>query len=277
MFFRFFAMILLSVGYLSAHAQSQLPFAELLWKGQAVPFYGTANTAQQEQILDAIKKSNLAERMAQVVNGSVRLHHNLNVGFTSCGYANAFFDRQKSAVVFCLEMVELIAGLAKDDNEIAMKLDRNEFAKTIDGAIWGIFFHELGHAIIGVNNVPITGREEDVADQFAVFYSVYFVEPRNIPVILPTVWLFRLMAKKSDVASANQDQLKRLMADEHSLDSQRIYNMACWAYGANPQRGAIAANFVGLPKERGDRCSNEWQTMDYGLRSRFKKYLKPQK
>ncbi|MFZ6725775.1 DUF4344 domain-containing metallopeptidase [Undibacterium sp. MH2W] len=277
MFNRIFAAAILILCCISSHAQSQLPFAELLWKGQAVPFYGNAQTQRQGQILEAVRRSNLAERMVSVVNNSVRLHHNLGIGFTSCGNPNAFFDRSKSAIVFCLEMVELIADLAKEDEEIAMKLDKTEFARTIDGAIWGIFFHELGHAVIGVNNVPVTGREEDVADQFAVFYAVNFIEPQNIPVILPTIWLFRLMERKSDIASANQDQLKRLMSDEHSLDMQRVFNLACWAYGANSSRGAVAANFVKLPQERGARCPNEWATVDYGLRSRFKKYFRNQR
>jgi hypothetical protein len=270
------ALVLTLCGF-SSHAQSQVPFAELLWKGQAVPFYGNAQTQRQGQILEGLRRVNLAERMASVVNGTVRLHHNLAVGFTSCGKPNAFFDRSKSAIVFCLEMVEFIEDLAKEDDEFAMRLDRSEFAKTIAGAVWGIFFHELGHAVIGVNNVPITGREEDVADQFAVFYSVNFIEPQNTPVVLPTIWLFRLMSKKSDIASASQDQLKRLMSDEHSLDMQRIFNLACWAYGADSARGAKAANFVKLPRERGARCPSEWATVDYGLRSRFRKYLKPQR
>ncbi|MDP1680655.1 MAG: DUF4344 domain-containing metallopeptidase, partial [Burkholderiales bacterium] len=216
-------------------------------------------------------------RMAQVTTASVRLRQNLGVGFESCGKANAFFSPQRSAIVFCLEMIELMAAQAKADTEIAMKLDRIEFAKTIDGAIWGIFFHELGHAVIGVNRVPITGREEDVADQFAVYYAVNFIEPRDIPVVLPTIWFFQMLAKSSNVTSANQDQIKRLMSDEHSLSDQRIYNLACWAYGANSARGATAANFVKLPKERGARCPSEYATLDYGIKARFKKYFKPQR
>lgn len=272
---RFFVALALMLCGISSHAQSQLPFAELLWEGQAVPFYGKAQTQRQSQILAIVQRSNLAERMAHVVNSTVRLHHNLGIGFTSCGNPNAFFDRSKSTIVFCLEMVELIAEITKEDEE-GVKLGRAEFAKLVDGAVWGIFFHELGHAVIGVNNVPVTGREEDVADQFAVFYSVNFVES-HMPVILPTIRLFSMLDRRSDIESANQDQLKILMSDEHSLDMQRVFNLACWAYGANPAQNAAAANLVDLPKERGVRCPSEWNTVAYGVRSRFKKYFKPQR
>ena len=274
---RFFVAVALMLCGISSHAQSQLPFAELLWEGQAVPFYGKAQTQRQRQILEIARRSNLAERMAFVVNSTLRLHHNLGVGFESCGYPNAYFDRSKSAIVFCLEMVELIAELAKEDEEMGLKLDRERFAKLVDGAVWGIFFHELGHAVIGVNNAPVTGREEDVADQFALFYSIHFANSAHDVVIFPTIWLFSMMERRSDIASATQDQLKIMMADEHSLDMQRVFNLACWAYGADPARGAAAADFVKLPKERGVRCPSEWNGVSSGVRSRFKKYFKPQR
>ncbi|TWO71454.1 hypothetical protein FN976_11095 [Caenimonas sedimenti] len=63
------------------------------------------------------------------------------------------------------------------------------------------------------------------------------------------------------------------MADEHSLDGQRIYNLACWALGAEPGRGQSAARFVGLPVERAERCGAEYARLEEGMRARFKKYI----
>ena len=276
MVMRFVLLLCLMAGLAPAFALGPIPFEELLYKGRAVPFYGDTKTPQQAQILEAIKKSKLAERMAQLTQGTTRLRKDLGVGFESCGNPNAFFDPKRSTIVFCVEMIELMMAQARTDTEVAMKWNREEFARTIDGAIWGIFFHELGHAVIGINRVAITGREEDVADQFAVYYAVNFVEPRNVSVVLPTIWFFNRLAKSSTIASSNQDEIKRLMADEHSLSEQRIYNLACWALGSNSKRGAFAANFVGLPKERGARCPEEYAKLDYGIKSRFKKYFKPQ-
>lgn len=253
-----------------------VPFEELLYKGRVNAFYGNASNPRQQQLLDSLKGSRFAERMAQLTDGVVRLHNNIGVGFVSCGSANAYFDPQRSAVVICLEMVELMAKLARSDTEGVMKMDRADFSRTIDGALWGIFFHELGHAIIGVNRVPITGREEDVADQFALYFATNFVEPRNVPVVQPTIWLFKQMSLQQDVASADQDTIKRLMSNEHSLDQQRIYNLACWAYGANPAKGAVSAQYVGLPEDRARRCGGEYATLHRGVSKQFQKYLKIQ-
>lgn len=263
--------LLLTFAALGARA---VPFEELLYKGQAYPIYGDARDDKQRQLIELARKSQLAERMAQLVNGATRLRTNLAVGFTSCGQANAFFDPQRSAVVVCSEMIELMLKLARSDADGLMKADRREFAQTIDGALWGIFFHELGHAVIGINRVPITGREEDVADQFALYFASSFVEPRGAAVVQPTIWFFTQMAKGRNVASVDQDTLKRLMSNEHSLDEQRIFNLACWALGANASRGYASAQYVGLPQSRADRCSSEYAQLHYGVRKQFYKYLK---
>lgn len=273
---RFILLVCLAAGLAPAFALGPVPFEELFYKGRVVPFYGTTNTPQQEKILDAVKNSHLAERMAQLTQSTTRLRQNLGIEFESCGKPNAFFDPRRSAIIFCVEMIELMMSQARADTEVAMKWNRQEFARTIDGAIWGIFFHELGHAVIGINRVAITGREEDVADQFAVYYALNFVEPQNVTVVLPTIWFFNRLSKSSTLDSFDQDEIKRLMADEHSLSEQRIYNLACWALGSNSKRGAFAANYVGLPEARAVRCHQEYADLDYGIRSRFKKYFKPQ-
>lgn len=238
-----------------------------------MPFYGETKTEKQQQLMDVVKRTQLAERMARLVNGTTHLHSNLGVGFDSCGQANAFFDPQRSAVVVCVEMLELMVNLARSDPEL-MKADRASFSRVIDGAVWGIFFHELGHALIGVNRIAITGREEDVADQFAVYYATNFIEPQGVPVVQPTIWLFSQMSKRVDIASADQDTIKRLMSNEHSLDQQRIYNLACWALGANASRGYASAQYVGLPQDRANRCSGEFASLDRGVKKQFQKFLK---
>lgn len=273
---RFVLFSCLIAGLAPVFAAGPIPFEELLYKGRAIPFYGEVRTDRQSRILEGFKRARFAERMAQLTQGTIRLRHDLNIGFESCGNPNAFFDTQRSTIMFCVEMIELMVDQARTDSEVAAKWSREEFNRTLDGVVWGIFFHELAHAVIAINRIPITGREEDVADQFSVYYALNLAEQKNISVVLPTIWFFNRLAKSTDTFSSNQDDIKRLMADEHSLSEQRIYNLACWALGANSKWGVISANFVGLPQERAARCSSEYAKLDYGIRSRFKKYFKTQ-
>ena len=43
----------------------------------------------------------------------------------------------------------------------------------ISGGTLGIFFHELGHGLIDMLQLPVTGREEDVVDEFATMLLLY--------------------------------------------------------------------------------------------------------
>lgn len=253
-------------------AANPLPFEEFLYKGQAIPFYGSPSGPLQERISGALKRSQLAERMAQIARAAFRLRQDLGVGFEACGRPNAFFDPGRRVIVICYEMLELMAAQAAADKDMA-RLGRKDFGQIVDGAVWGIYFHELGHAVISINRIPITGREEDVADQFALYFAINYVERHDVPVVLPTIWFFDRLAKSGDIASSDQDRIKRILAGEHSLNEQRIFNMACWAYGANTPGGAAAANFVGLPPERANRCQEEYGKLVNGIQSRFRKYF----
>lgn len=256
----------------SAFGQGRLPFEQLFFKGQASAFYGPAASEGHAHILEAVRRSTFAERMSAMTQATIRLRHNLAIGFQSCGTTNAFYSPQRSSIVICLELLELIAAQARSDKEFAMTLGKSEMGKLLDGAVWGIFLHELAHAVIDINRVPITGREEDVADQFAVYFAHHVVEPTGMEVILPTIWLFQSLAQTRNV-SAELLQVKQLMADEHSMDAQRTFNVACWAFGAGGSRGADAARFVGLPVARQEKCPREYARLDEGLKARFQKFL----
>ena len=247
------------------------PLEDVFYRGKVVPLYGKASTPRQQAILDKFREEHLAETLAKTVQDTVRLKRSLGIGFKSCGAPNAFYDRQKSTITFCLEMIELIVNQVDADPQLAGAGKLEVQQKVVVGAVYGILLHELGHAVLDINQVPITGREEDVADQFALYYATKIIEPVGVSIILATIWFFHTLEKRHDLAS--EEVIKRVMADEHSLDAQRTYNLACWALGANSGAGARAAKFVGLPEERARRCPNEYARLDFAMRTLFGKYL----
>ena len=54
--------------------------------------------------------------------------------------------------------------LFKDDYPVEAERD-----EAVAGAFIFVFFHELGHALIDVYELPITGREEDAVDQLSTW------------------------------------------------------------------------------------------------------------
>jgi hypothetical protein len=247
---------------------------ELTHRGRALPVYGNAPTPELERILAAVKRGRIAERLAQSTQASALLKRDLAVVVTSCGpQGAAYFDGRRSAVVMCLELIDLVKRMMQEDAEFASRLSADEKTKLAEGALIGIYLHELAHALVTINGIPITGREEDVADQFSIYFAATFIEPRGVPVILPTIWFFRQLAKQRDLLNADSDTMRRMLANEHSLDEQCIYNFACWSLGSGGKSGPYAVQMVGLPQERAGRCTGEYLRMQQGIRARFQKYL----
>lgn len=72
--------------------------------------------------------------------------------------------------------------------------------------------------------LPITGREEDAVDIFA---AVLLVESDEDAVIAGI--------DQFDVNAAEETDLEELaFRDEHSLNTQRFYNVSCIVYGSDP-------------------------------------------
>ena len=264
--------IILTTLFFCLSAQA-IPFEQLLYKGRAVPFYNDSNNPEQQKYIERVRGAQLAERMAALVNGSLMIKSDIGVGIESCSQRNAFFSPQSRAIVICSEFIELMLITAHNDKDFMMTLPEEQFVKGMDGVIWGIFFHELAHAIIYTNKVAVPGREEDVADQFAVWYAVNFLD-KDTPVVMPTIWFWGRMAKARDITAMSEQARRSFMSNEHSLDEQRVYNLACLALGTGTEGGRKTAKFAGLPNERAQRCPGEYAQVEMGIKSLFKKYFK---
>lgn len=168
-----------------------------------------------------------------------------------CGVTNAFFNPQTRTLTFCYELVEEIARRASFDFVRPPGLADRIAA----GAFTFVFFHELGHALIYSLKLPITGREEDVADQIATYMALK--SPDATTGIQAGSWFY----SKNDV----QFYTMRRFADEHSLSPQRQFNIVCWAYGKDPRLFAPLVKSVGLSAERASRCQGEYAQMSRSL------------
>lgn len=86
-----------------------------------------------------------------------------------CGEPNAFYEPDEGRIVLCYEMMLKVAQVAASDPTAS----EDEIGSHFVGAWLFIFFHELGHALIDLYDLPITGKEEDAVDDFS---SVLLIE-----------------------------------------------------------------------------------------------------
>ena len=178
-----------------------------------------------------------------------------------CETPNAFYDPTSRQIVMCYELIDEIA---LDLAEVAET--EEELSLGIVHTLLFIFYHELGHALTDIHDLPITGREEDAVDQLSTIILIRVGEDGEEAVLDGASW-FLLRAEKTDLDES-------AFADEHSLDAQRFYNLACLVYGNSPQTQSYIVEDGYLPEERAERCEAEYARISNSWDNLLSPYLK---
>jgi hypothetical protein len=123
----------------------------------------------------------------------------------------------------------------------------------VEAAATFFVFHEAGHALVDVLDLPVTGKEEDAVDQFAVYLLTESgpPDPREDAVRAADV-----LGRLARVESVRGRDLP--LWDVHSLDAQRQANLLCWLYGGAPRVYGATVRRAGLPQERQSSCEDEY-------------------
>lgn len=126
-------------------------------------------------------------------------------------------------------------------------------------------FHELAHALIEMNNLPVLGREEDAADALATTLLIEFFD-HGQELALSAADLF-------DLESTDRDEfIEDDFFGEHSLDEQRYYSVLCHVYGSAPENYQhLVDDEGGLTEERAETCIYDYQQIS----DSWLKVLKP--
>lgn len=182
-----------------------------------------------------------------------RLSKTVHLRAHDCGDSRSVsYDPSSRTVLLCYRFVMHTFSEAERDGSA----DPVEYAR--DVARFAIA-HELGHALIDIYRLPVLGREEDAADQFAAY--MFLEHGRPVPVLAAA----QRFAAGDLSAGTDFDALR----DEHALDQQRVANLTCWLVGNAPEENAILAD--NLPASRLARCPSEFAQ----LRTSWKRLLAP--
>jgi hypothetical protein len=136
----------------------------------------------------------------------------------------------------------------------------------IVGPTLEVFLHEVGHAVFDYLSVPILGREEDAADQFAAYLLLQFAKGDSRRLIAGTAYSYKIDASKPSTK-------KNPFADEHALPAQRLYNVLCMAYGADSKLFADLVENGYLPKERAEGCADEYVQVALAMTKLIRPYI----
>ena len=122
--------------------------------------YALPESGNHQNLADRLKSNRALEKMQEMF-GSFRLPNDLSLVAKECGMANAWYQRPK--VTICYEYV--------DDIDKGVRKETRDGITHSDGVLGQFIYtvaHEMGHAVFDTLNVPLLGRPEDAADEFAV-------------------------------------------------------------------------------------------------------------
>ncbi len=211
---------------------------------------------------DFIKETGTVKGIAEAMNETLNLPRNVKVEFSSTDEGPAYTSADHT-IVFGYPFVDYIAGVFAQAYPDA---SQKELLQKTDNVVGFILMHEMGHALVDLYDLPITGREEDSVDNLATVITVGALPNGD-----------QIAFDFADFFSQIQNDPSKLSEvdfwDEHSLDVQRANQTVCLIYGSDPGKYSDLAEFI--PEERRELCPDEWQQQDDSWSKLLDPHTKP--
>lgn len=229
--------------------------------------YAKVQDKDYRELRDLFQETALLEEAVKALNETFRIPSDIEITMRECGEANAYYESNGRRISLCYELVAYYAGLFFAEAET--EEDQQWAGEAVAGATLFTLFHELGHALIDVWDLPITGREEDAVDQLATIILLEGDEGGEEMALngASSFW------DEEAIAAGGEDEEDSFW-DEHSLGQQRFYNIVCWAYGSNPDDLGYVIEDEWLPEARAEQCPNEFARMAKAWDTLLSPYVK---
>lgn len=122
----------------------------------------------------------------------------------------------------------------------------------VDGTEF-VLYHEIGHAVVDILDIPILGKEEDAVDGFAAMLaSIWELDD----ITLAAADVFEGSVYLMEAGGMNNAEAS--FWGRHSLDKQRMYNLFCLVHGSKPKEFSDLLIEVGMPAEQSDECQYKY-------------------
>jgi hypothetical protein len=235
-------------------------------KGTIQISYEAPKDPALQQTYDMVKKANALE-MLRLVFVSFRLPEDLYIKTVSCnGIPNAYFFREddKPTIRICYEYLRAV-------REMLPKTPTPEGITPREALIGQFLFtaaHEFGHAAFDIYNLPVLGRQEDAADQFATYFLLQFGGERAHELIRGAAYAYYQYVKNSKDKDKSKVTLPvAAFSSDHGTPEQRFYNLVCIAYGYDPKIFAAVITNGYLPEPRAKVCKYEYSNLRYAIKT----------
>ena len=224
--------------------------------------YVPPKNPDHQKIYDDLKQHQVLEKLQEIFS-PFKLPIDVTLKTVGCdGVDNAWYQRPTMTICY-----EYLAGIQKT----APKETTAAGITPQDAVIGQLFYvvgHEMGHAMFDLLNVPLFGRPEDAADQFAAYLMLKLGKDQARRVIGGAAYTYKDYVEVKKVAVP-----QTAFADVHGAPMQRLYNMLCMAYGADPKDFGDLVDKGYLPAQRARSCHNEFGEVNFAFQQLIVPYL----
>lgn len=214
-----------------------------------------ADSTELKRLAGELRRTGTLEELARNLNALFVLPREIGIRLTECGEANAYYDLEQYEILLCLELMDGMAEVLKPQFETD-----EDFTNALAGAFIATALHEVGHALVHVLELPITGREEDAVDQLSAWLLIKAGEPDAVLGAAATYY--------TEFDPEDED-----FSGEHSIDRQRYFNHVCWVYGAAPADNEELISVWELPEARAEQCEAEYAQLDRSWQRLLREHL----
>lgn len=224
-----------------------------------VEYVPPSNPAHQA-LYEGLQQRRALEKFQEIFS-PFRLPIDLTLKTLGCdGVSNAYYQRPELKI--CYEYL--------DDIRKSMPKETTEAGVTPMDAVVGQFFyavaHEMGHAVFDLYDVPLFGRPEDAADQFATYMMLQFGKGEARGLIGGAAYSYRNFVHDPKYVVSLE-----AFSNTHGAPAQRFYNLLCIAYGADSKLFADVVEKGYLPEKRAATCRAEYREVAFA----FKQLIAP--
>jgi Putative metallopeptidase len=190
---------------------------------------------------DALVKDLTA--IIQIFDAAYRLPRALPVAIKDCNTPNAFYSSAHS-ITLCHELYAYFLDVFKKGG-----VPDDKLATLAHRAYLFTFMHEFGHALVGELALPITGKGEDAADEYATLLLASAGKLGHEAALAGARWF--------DITRKDPTH-KNIFYDTHSFDEQRLVSITCLLYGKDPKGYADLMKALSIPASRLAKCSRDY-------------------
>ena len=209
--------------------------------GRFVAEYGPADS-EFAAFREGLIANRFLDTIAGRLNDSLIIPTDIVLRTAHCSEPNASYEPETHRVTLCYEFFKFLSERF---------IGEEGGGYLVTGTVVFALMHELGHSLVDVLDIPITGREEDAADQLATYLLLNQGAAGDTLTFGAVGWF------ATHAASAPLSRFA--LAGDHGLDLQRVYNIVCWIYGRDPARYPRIIAEDWLPEERRARCPAEYR------------------